>query len=280
MLNAEQIKHFSSFFDYDFTKTLPQKKKKYDYLTEDWIADVHAPYYHTDNYNIATNSNSAMLRILGDFFDMYSKSHFRKTKDINFEKEFRQAYWLLADTCTRYEKVYIMLSNHDERFKKWLYDNAPKEVIGIIGTGLNLVENLLSLIPNLKIMRHEVEGGRKIGYIAQVENAVFTHIEKSAKQPGKVVQDIHFEFTGKWKDHYKLNPYNIIVQAHNHISYSGWSGDTRLFQIPCLIDSTEIAFDYCYSGKLQGNPAAQGYIKAHKDKNGTYDNYKTHIVDL
>ena len=71
----------------------------------------------------------------------------------------------------------------------------------------------------------------------------------------------------------------MVLQAHNHQSAKVRFGDKFLFQIPCLIDTSQPAFDYAFSGKLQGNPAALGYISLIKNSDGSIDPKRTQIID-
>jgi len=57
-------------------------------------------------------------------------------------------------------------------------------------------------------------------------------------------------------------------------------GDKYLFQIPCLIDASKPSFNYAFSGKLQGNPPALGYIVLNKNKDGSFNPNSSYIVDL
>jgi len=72
----------------------------------------------------------------------------------------------------------------------------------------------------------------------------------------------------------------MLLQAHNHQSAKVRFGSKWLYQIPCLIDISQPAFDYVFSGKLQGNPPALGYVVLKKYKDGSFNPKASYIVDL
>jgi hypothetical protein len=167
----------------------------------------------------------------------------------------------------------------NSRFEKWLYDNVHPEALEFCNT--KITENILTCIPNLELLSQPVNSHREIGYIIQVKNVIFTHIEKSNIDITKTVQEID-KYFARWGRTFNLNDFDGIIQAHNHSSGKVRLGDKFLFQIPCLIDISSFAFDYVFSGKAIGNPPALGYIVLIKDKDNPnkYDLKKTVITDL
>ena len=166
------------------------------------------------------------------------------------------------------------MTNHDNRLDKYMYDNATEKLIKFCHIGIT--KDLLNLIPNVRIVCQK--NGREVSHIWQYKDVVFTHFEKSSIDIGKPVQEID-KYLHKWKEIYKLKPFNVIVQAHNHNSAYCKVGSKRLYQIPCLINIDEIAFDYVFSGKPQGTPPTIGYIQA-EFTNNKFDFNKSKIVEL
>jgi hypothetical protein len=280
MLSQEAKEEFGEYFGINFD--MPEKKKLKKNKNKDLvIADIHVPYHNVKAFDKTINSNldCENLYIIGDWFDFYSKSRFRHTKSVNFRDEFRKGFNLLKTLSDKFEKIYFILANHDGRFEKWLYDNVHPEVLEFCDT--KIVENILTCIPNLKILSQPVNSHREIGYVVQVKNVIFTHIEKSNIDITKPVQEIN-KYLYKWENTFNLNNFDGIIQAHNHSSGKVRLGDKFLFQIPCLIDISSFAFDYVFSGKAIGNPPALGYIVLIKDKENPnkYDLKKTVITDL
>lgn len=280
MLNQEAKEELGEYFGINFD--MPQKKKLQKNKKKDLaIADVHVPYHNIAVFDKAINDNldCENLYIVGDWFDFYSKSHFRHTKSVNFREEFRKGFNLLKEISAKFENIYLLLSNHDQRFEKWLYDNVHPEALEFCNT--KIVENILTCIPNLKILTQPVNSHREIGYIVQVKNVIFTHIEKSNIDITKTVQEID-KYFARWGKTFNLNDFDGIIQAHNHSSGKVRLGDKFLFQIPCLIDISSFAFDYVFSGRAIGNPPALGYIVLIRDRNNPhkYDLKKTVITDL
>ncbi len=182
--------------------------------------------------------------------------------------------WKLSD---KFDKIYLMLSNHDMRFTKWMYDHIPTEALPF--TDYMFVEKILRTIPNLKIVKQKISRGREVGYIYQRKNMLITHIELSRKDPLKAVIDIQKELE-KWGEFFCFNKYDMLMQAHNHNSGKVKFGNRYLFAIPCLIDISQPAFNYIFGGKLQGNPPSLGYVVLNKYEDGSFNPKTTHIIDL
>jgi len=279
MYSQKQLKKYSEFFGWDFARK-PEpfkgdKSKNQDLM----LADVHYPFHHKALLEqvIEENNKAENLWIAGDWFDFYSKSHYRKQISIDFGTEFREGFSGLWKLASKFNKIYLMMSNHDMRFTKWIYDNAPADMLAF--TDHTCPERLLNTIPNLTVVKQKTLSGREIEYIYQHKNMVITHVEKSNKDVGKTVQEVLKEMF-RWDAQLALKSYNMVIQAHNHQSARVKFGNKFLFQIPCLIDINAPAFNYVFNGKLQGNPPALGYIKLAKFDNGSFDANNSIIVDF
>lgn len=262
-LTDDAIDEFSNFFGVNFLKSFIPKKSK-DSKKMLILADLHFPFHNQKllNETIKKNKDADILLIAGDIFDMFDMSPFRKTMYMPFKEEFGRAFKLLQDLCLEFPQVKIMLTNHDKRPYKRLYDSVLPNLLKFCHT--NLLEELIGLIPNLSIISQNALG-RDIGYLAQEKNIIFTHIEKSNIDISKTVQEIYKTIKLKWEEAYKLKPYNIVMQAHNHSAGQVWMNNTLLAQIPCLIDISAPAFDYVFDGKARGNPPALGYATIRLD---------------
>ena len=256
-LTNEAVEEFSNFFDVNFLKTfIPKKPKGNGKMLI--LADLHFPFHNEKllRETIVKNKDADLLFIAGDIFDMFDMSPYRKTMYLPFKEEFGRAMRRLQELCTHFPKVKIMLTNHDKRPYKRLYDSVLPNLLEFCHK--DLLEELIGLTPNLEIIGQNALG-REIGYLAQEKNIVFTHIEKSNTDIAKTVQEIYKTIKLKWEEAYKLKPYDIVMQAHNHSAGQVWMNNTLLAQIPCLIDISQPAFDYVFDGKAKGNPPALGY---------------------
>lgn len=242
------------------------------------IADVHRPFQHQTYYDktIEDNLDCTNLWIAGDWWDFYSKSFYRKTASVDFKDEFRDGYIELWNLARKFNKVYVMLSNHDQRFKKWAFDNVPQELISFCY--YNMVEDLIKTIPNVQIIKHQTASDRKLEYLYQHKNILLTHIEISRQDPMKVLLEIQRRLKW-WKETYGLNGYDAIFQAHNHKSGKMPFGGVYLYHIPCLVDIDAPAFDYVFNGRMIGTPPQLGYIVLNKTGTGLIDVKNTHITD-
>lgn len=259
LLTSDTIQHFSDWFTLDFAELVKFEAPAHPHTNKSIIiSDVHAPFEHEIALNNIKNIEADNLLIIGDWFDMYSLSRFKKHTNppIHFEWEFREAYTRLVEICKCFPSVSLMITNHDNRADKYLYDNAPKEIIGFCRTGI--IQDLIRLIPNINIV--EQKNIRGFNYVWQYKDIVFTHIEKSSIQDSKILEDIE-KHLHNWKDVYKLNEYNCIIQAHNHRAAYSRQGNKHCFLNPCLIDINKPAFDYVFNGKCYGKPPTIGYME-------------------
>jgi len=276
MLNKNAKKHFSEYLNVDLSEPLKKHshKKNPDKLLV--ISDPHCPFEHKDYFIKSINDNTDCKNIFinGDFFDNYSRSHYRRSQDIDFRWEFRLAYLRLKEVADNFDGVYIMLANHDMRWLKYLMDNVPNDCLDFLNK--NLFEDLIKTIPNVRIVKQLV-GDRKVSHLFQYKDVIFTHEERSSVDIAKVVQEVAKQYY-KWGEHYNLKPYRAIIQGHNHVSAKIRFGDRFLYQIPCLINSSDVAFDYVYNGRTQGNPPALGYMMAYFD-NDKFNPNKSYIYD-
>lgn len=277
MYPKEILEKYSNFFEIDFKRPYKKNKIKKNPNKNLVIADLHAPFHHKDLLETILNDQSDCkdIYIIGDMWDFYSKSFYRKQMSVQFPKEFREGFFLLQRFSEMFENLYLMLSNHDQRFKKWIFDNVPEDLIDF--TDYNVLSNLLQTIPNLVQLSQKTISGRNVEYIAKHKNLIFTHVEKSNKDITKTVQEIEKDFA-RWGTYFNLGEYDGVMQAHNHSSGRVKYGDKILFQLPCLIDINSQAFNYVFNGKLIGNPPALGYVVLYE--NNGFDLRKTHIVDF
>ncbi len=262
-LTQEGLEEFSDFFNVDFTEKIkPPKRKTGKKL---FIADTHFPYHHKKflDKTIADNQDADELFMLGDEFDMLSWSRYRKTTPINPALEFREAFTTLRQVCEQFPTVSIMMTNHDQRLIKWIYDNVPNQCLPF--THFYIIEELLASIPNLTILKQQTDE-REINYVYQYKNVVFTHVEKSNIDITKTAQEIDKIIKHKWEHFLKIKDYDILMQAHNHSAGMVWVNNRLIMQIPCLIDISKHAFDYVFNGQMKGSPPALGYITAFEDK--------------
>lgn len=272
-LTSEGLKEFSDFFGIDFSEKIkPPKKVTGKKL---FIADPHLPYHHKKylEKTISDNLDADELNILGDEFDMLAWSRFRKTTVINFALEFREAFNILKMICEQFPKVNILLTNHDQRVVKWMYDNVPNQAMTFMH--YYILEELIATIPNLTVLRQHTDQ-REIGYICQYKNVVFSHVEKSNIDITKTAQEIDKIIKHKWEHFLEIRDYDILMQAHNHSAGSVRVNDRLIMQVPCLVDISKHAFDYMFDGKMKGNPPALGYITGY-DVKGVIDKNSVQI---
>jgi hypothetical protein len=258
-LEPQDLKTISDFIGYDVTIPHEIKERNRDKNKVLVMADIHAPYHNEKMVNdaIESNKDASRLMIAGDAVDLYSASHFRKTKHVNMGQELGMDFAFLKSISEEFDEVLLMLSNHDQRLRKYLFDNVPNELLDFVK--LDFLELLLGLIPNLKIVRQQTTGTRKIDFIYKHNDVVFSHAEISSIILAQPVQKIKPKLD-EWDSYMNLDGYKVLIQAHNHQCGMVQVGDKILYQIPCMIDLDQIAFDYVFNGRMAGRLPAFGYM--------------------
>lgn len=95
------------------------------------LSDLHIPYHDENAVRVAlehSEKNNAMdfLFINGDFLDFYQASRWERNpraRDLDGELEMGREF--LAELAGRYKQVIYKLANHEGRFDKYIYANAP-----------------------------------------------------------------------------------------------------------------------------------------------------------
>ena len=277
-LNQNEKDELNEYFKYNFFlpfKSVKHYKNPNKMLV---IADMHLPFHHQKYFTQTINDNLDCLNlyIVGDAFDFYSMSRFRKIRTINLRDELPPAYDEFKNMCKHFETVYYMAANHDYRPAKYLYDNVPNELLYLVKT--DIVMDLIKLIPNVKLVTQQTIGARQLNYIHQLNDVVFSHVEISSVVKNKPVQDIYRKLRTEWEYNYNIKNYKAIIQGHNHTC--GWISvdGCRLYHIPSLINIDAQAFDYVYDGRLRGCSPSLGYMVITWDNN-KIDLNKTYIYE-
>ncbi len=262
-MSNKQYQKFIDYFKYDFYQNVTAPDKCNNNL-EVIIADVHCPFHDKEAINEIMKVRADILWIVGDYWDFYSKSRYPKEKYVDFKVEFRLGFELLDKLLKKFHTINLILANHDSRADKYLYNKIPMELLPMTHCGL--LQELLSLKKRVRVRQQRVNCNRLVSHIYQADNMILTHFEKSCADETKALIEIS-KYLHKWKGMYNLKDYNIIMQAHNHAEANFTRGTEKLIGIPCLIDISQVAFNYVFSGKPTGNPPVKGYVTIEKNGN-------------
>ena len=242
------------------------------------IGDTHEPFgnpkllrYLSENHNDAHK-----VVVIGDVGDFYSKSRFRKRKYISFEDECKSVFQLLQFLYIYWDKVEIILGNHDNRATKTISDilNANGATDLLFLTETDLIGRMASYFPTIEIKSMPLDGtDEKLIHIYQDGEVIYCHFEISRAQKSATMQRIS-EYLHKWKSTLGLKDYKVIIQGHNHTGHKESMGDELWIMNPCAADIYAEGFGYIFTPKPMGNPPVVGYTLLYYT-NGKVDFNKT-----
>lgn len=122
------------------------------------IADTHFPYHDkkaleaTLNYGIKQNCKSIILN--GDIPDFYEVSSFLKDpRARKFKDELDELYVFINALKKQFGFVFYKLGNHDERYYKYLFKNAPLLFEAERVRELVELDNILDMGGNAKMIK-------------------------------------------------------------------------------------------------------------------------------
>ncbi len=264
---------------YPYTQKKKNFAKKIDETKIINISDPHEPYSshvvwdeilnkHHDAYHIHVN---------GDIADFYSKSRFRKTDHENFNDELRAIFDRLEWLSIHWKRITLIRGNHDNRAEKRMQSLVDSDMLFL--TEQDLLSYLCAFFDNIEIVGERVHSQDDktcvVDFIWQCGDIIFTHIERSSKQSSALLDEISSQLH-KWSRVFKLKPYRIIMQGHNHRCSFDTNGSEYLYICPMAASLTTAGLKYALSPALNGAPPVTGYVEIYQ-KNGITDINRTKI---
>jgi predicted phosphodiesterase len=227
-------------------------------------SDFHAPFQHSE-YVAAMferERDADLLIVGGDLQDFYSVSRFTKYEDVDFAEEMAAVTLLLEQMSERFPKVLIVEGNHDRpRFEKQLRDRLPQEMVNVItyltGGSLSVIAAAAKRFPNIEMVKNTVDGRFDVGWYAQVNDLIVSHMEKFSIVPGSTLRGVEDWFTNFERVIGLEKNWRVIVQAHTHAM--GWfpfKADKLLVESGCLCRT----HGYQLTPRAGGRPQRQGYV--------------------
>jgi len=279
-LEDKHIKFFEFIeMPYPYTPPKPQWRAKYNPDKILVLSDLHEPYVNEQLLKSMEREHrdAAHVHINGDFGDYYSKSHFRKTKHGNFNEEVRAVFLRMAWLSARWRKVTITLGNHDDRPLKALATLVTTDQLWMTET--DLMVYMSRFFDNVEIVGTKIPGkDGELAWLWQLGDIVFTHVERSFEDESRVLkvisQQLHL-----WNSVFKLKPYRVIAQGHNHVACQVCRGNEVLYLLPFGGDIGGMGFDYAFGPRLVGKPPVPGYAIFYQH-NGVTDTNESRIFTL
>lgn len=243
------------------------------------ISDPHEPYSLKSIWkDLEENHKDAShIHINGDIGDFYSKSRFKKTEYESFKDELLAVFDRLEWLATHWKRVTIIRGNHDNRTEKAIAGLLDSDMLFLTET--DILSYMCAYFDNIEVVgeRINIEGKNvEISFVWQFQDIIFTHIERSQAQASGLLatlgQQIH-----KWSRIFKLKPYRVIIQAHNHRACFDTNGTEYLYLCPMVANVATTGLKYALSPSLNGAPPINGYMIIYHE-NGLTDINRTRMV--
>jgi predicted phosphodiesterase len=245
-------------------------------------ADLHEQYTDEVLMNDSLQHKDAGTAIVaGDISDFYSKSRFRKTKNVDYRIEVLETFKRLEWLATHYKRVKILLGNHDNRPEKKiqeLFSIAGEMDLKAINTERSLLARLAAYFDNIELVNTKVRNHNyeiELTHIHQEGDAIITHGELSLKQSSAIMERVS-NYLHMWNNVLKLSPYRVIMQAHNHRAYKSIEGNELWMLVPCGMETVSIGSEYIFAPKMYGKPPVKGYAILYQE-NGMTDFNRTNF---
>lgn len=237
------------------------------------VSDPHDPYGDERVWKdlLEKHHDAPHIHINGDLSDFYSKSHFVMFSHENFNDElyaiFRRMEWL----STHFRRVTLILGNHDNRTEKKIASLITSDLLPLIET--NLIKYMAAFFDNIDVVGERVVDERTreqvdIGFIWQYKDIVFTHIERSMKQSSSLAEQIVSALLS-WGNTFKLKPFRVVIQAHNHRAMKETTGGITVILAPMAARLTGKGLHYALQPSLRGKPPQTGYTIIYMKDNKT-----------
>lgn len=247
-------------------------------------SDFHAPFHHAE-YVAAMferERDADLLIVGGDLQDFYSVSRFTKYEDVPFEEEMAAVTLLLEQMSERFPKVLIVEGNHDKpRFEKQLRDRVSEEMVKVIsylaGGNLSVIAAAAKRYPNIEIVRNKVDKRFEVGWYAQVNDLIVSHMEKFSRVPGSTLRGVE-EWFADFENIIGLEKgWRVIVQAHTHaMGWFPYRSDKLLVESGCLCRT----HGYQLTPRAGGRPQRQGYVTLTQNDGVTdFSSVRCHWLD-
>lgn len=228
-----------------------------------YCSDLHIPYADKEAVGRVLSEDAHELVILGDILDMYSAARFRPTIDhIAVREELAMGRAFLEEASRRFDRVYLIKGNHDDRPVKRLQETLPQLVplmihpIDLLSEGLANVEVLSTTIQNTAPAMRPNEN-YQLEYMASLDDVLLGHFNNFMGKEGAVqVAD----WVDQWSHVLKLPAQpRMVLQAHVHRLTSQFTPKGQLLiTTGCLARPMPYQFD----GHGKYTPPTMGYVKA------------------
>lgn len=258
---------------YPYRRPKTQWSKAVDMSKLAVISDPHEPYSYEPVFREleAQHKDAGAMFCGGDTGDFYSKSRFPAVHEVKFADELRAVFFRLEWMATHWRQVYVLTGNHDNRPEKKLVKSISHDLDLLIMVRLDLLRRLADFFDNITLVGQRTPNPEiTLTHLWQYGDIIFTHAERSMAQKSALMAKLS-EQLFKRKGLYRLKPYRVICQGHNHTSSKDTQSNTgeTWFMLPSAADPFSVGLEYSHSARMIGNPPCIGYSIFYQEHNVT-----------
>ena len=170
------------------------------------LNDMHIPHHDEEIIGQAINLHrDADVVVITEPADMTSKTPFTPDDTTVFEYELDEILRVFELLDKIFPAVYIISGNHGNRVQRRIQHSLDRDLWFLMD--MDIMEVLCRPFAHL----HPVQG-----WLVQVNDAVFTHYERSSKIPQRIANNVYDVIREHRKVFGVKFPVRLVVQGHNH----------------------------------------------------------------
>ena len=177
-------------------------------------SDFHVPFHSAKALDqmLAMKGTFDGCLIVGDLFDAYNLSRFRKEQKIPFENEVRDSRSIVLALKERFGRVLYNPGNHEDRMVKSAMD-AMEGLTKIPG----LADLASTALKSIQSWYGEQFPGITIhhGWFVQLGRVICAHADSYSSLHGKTAENLLDHFLGRARE-YSLKDISCVTQSHTH----------------------------------------------------------------
>lgn len=244
-------------------------------------SDFHYPFLNERAFSRLMEEDADVLIVGGDVLDLYSLSrHNKSLEGISTTDELRGGTAMMGMLAEKFNEVYYINGNHDNRAKKFLQANFP-HFLPLLSSPL---EAMTRTFHNVKPLSVTALGTAphlpfatdySIDSLGTLGDFVISHLDSFS---GKDAPEQAYKWLDSFKNHLDLPPVvSAIFQAHTHrLSTQVLSSGKLLVATGCMCQPMPYIFEN--SGKYP-LPTA-GYVTFNTDKEFSIDLASVRMVHV
>jgi predicted phosphodiesterase len=182
-------------------------------------SDLHFPFYSPKAVDdlLAAPGKFDFLLLVGDVYDMYHFSTFRKETSIPFSREFQESLPIWNKLVKKFgEVIYIAGSNHERRLWMRLIERADDFTAGLEQGAKNILYEAIDKIRDFYLNRDAEHVTAYYGWWLRFGNVIFAHPDRFLRRTMGTAEEVSKYFMNRYID------FETLMVAHTH-RLSGFS---------------------------------------------------------